>query len=151
MTVRSTLSVLIWYQNQVHTPHTFWDDHWHIRPEAFFSGSVILRNQPPSFILVFDMTGCRKYRTFLWKHVWKIVWNYMEVIEIILKYVRLNKEKTKTKKQTNKKLCLKAAAHLFYDAPQQNLSFHSFLLLNFFTSFHELTCQNMHEKIWHTQ
>ena len=25
ITVRSTLSALMWYQNQVHTPPTFWD------------------------------------------------------------------------------------------------------------------------------
>ena len=75
--VRSTLSALIWYQNQVHDPEI-----WPFVYKTWigFSGSVILRNRLLKFPnpKVLDLTGCRKCKFFCGKiDVWKLVRNYI--------------------------------------------------------------------------
>ena len=84
--VRSTLSTLIWYQNQVHTPY-FLLRYYHlcIRPCKRFLWKFDF--EKPAYSYCFWYNRQQKMCNFLWENVWKSVRNYMEVTENKLRYV----------------------------------------------------------------
>ena len=84
--VTSSLSALIWYQNQVHTP-TFWDMTICVcRPwECDFEK---LAFKVSNSYIVLDMTGCRKSNFFLGGGCLKINQKIYGAMEDILRYIK---------------------------------------------------------------